>query len=119
MVELPPDVAVFAVVRDMTGRWAVLAPVNHHPGGGVGVRCVAAISARDCRFSFRPMLKRASVVRGTRDRRRLPVARRQPDSFDSGVTGGSVSVLRPAGGGGVTGGSVSVLPPAGCDGRHD
>jgi hypothetical protein len=32
VVEFLPDVAVFAVVCDMTGRWSVLAPVNHHPG---------------------------------------------------------------------------------------
>ena len=44
MVELPPDVAVFAAVCDLAGHWSILAP-NHHPGGGVGVRRVAVASS--------------------------------------------------------------------------
>jgi hypothetical protein len=107
MVELPPDVAIFAAVRDMTGRWSILAPVNHHPGGGVGVRCVAVITNQERR-----------AVRGMRDRWRPPATKRQFDSFDSDAAGGSVRALRSVGRSGVTGGSVSALPPAGYDGRR-
>jgi len=70
VVEFPPDVPVFAAVRGMTGQWSVLAPVNRHPGGGVGVCCVGVIAKRDCRFSLEPRPRR------TRDRRRLPVVKR-------------------------------------------
>jgi hypothetical protein len=94
MVEFPPDVAVFAAVRDMTGRWSVLAPVNHHPGGGVGVRCVAVIGKRDCRFSLEPLPRslgaKRRAIRGARDRRGRRSAR-----FDRGATGGSIHVLGP------------------------
>lgn len=95
MVELLPEVAIFAAVCDITGRWSVLAPVNHHPGGGVGVRCVAVIGKRDCRFSLEPVPRRLGVKRraacGARNRRR-----RQSARFDRGATDGSVRVLYPA-----------------------
>jgi hypothetical protein len=85
VVELPSDVPVFAAARDISGRWAVLAPVNYHPGGGVGVRCVAVIGKRDCRFSLEPPPRRLGAkqraARGARDRRR-----RQSVRFDRGVT---------------------------------
>jgi hypothetical protein len=77
VVAFPPDVLVFAATRDISGRWAVLAPVNHHPGGGVGVRCVVVIARRECRFSLEPLprslgAKQRGVrgARGARDRRR-------------------------------------------------
>jgi len=96
MVEFPPGVFVFAAARDISGRWAVLAPVNHHPGGGVGVRCVAVVGKRDCRFSLEPPPRRLGAkqraARGARDHRR-----RQPTRFDRGALGGSVRVLYPAG----------------------
>ena len=43
MVELPPDVAVFAVVCDATGQWFALAPVAHELSGRHGIRRMGAV----------------------------------------------------------------------------
>ena len=42
MVELPPDVAVFAVACDATGQWFALSPVAHELSGRHGIRQVGA-----------------------------------------------------------------------------
>ena len=42
MIELPPDVAVFAVVCDATGQWFALSPAVRELSGRHGIRRVGA-----------------------------------------------------------------------------
>jgi hypothetical protein len=67
MVELSPDVAVFAAVCDATGMWSVLAPVAHELSGRHGIRRVWAAPGRlldrtdtGCRL---PIVRGLSLVR--------------------------------------------------------
>ena len=91
MIELPPDVGVFAVACDATGQWSVLAPVTHELSGRYGIRRVgAALNPNGVPHRRLPMPASASTTlppcRSAELDREIAARRRGPSTQSPGCS---------------------------------